>query len=129
MRLRVRFAETDQMGVAHHSSYVVWLEAARIEWLRERGMSYRELEDSRMSLVVSSLKVEYRRSASFDDEIDVEVTLQTVRSRQLVIGYRLRRVADGRLLATATTTHIAADRMGKAVRIPANWLAAMSASC
>jgi len=129
MRLRVRFAETDQLGVAHHSSYVIWLEAARIEWLRERGLSYRELEESGLSLVVSSLSVEYRQSAQFDDEIDIEVTLQEVRSRQLVIGYRLRRVADGLLLATATTTHIAADRMGKAVRIPASWLAAMLASC
>lgn len=128
MRLRVRFAETDQMGVAHHSSYVIWLEAARIEWLRERGLSYRALEESGLSLVVSCLKVEYRQSARFDDEIDLEVTLQEVRSRQLVIGYRLWRVADGLLLATATTTHIAAGRTGKAVRIPADWLAAMLAT-
>lgn len=125
MRLRVRFAETDQLGVAHHSSYVIWLEAARIEWLRERGLSYRELEESGLSLMVSNLNVEYRQSTRFDDEIDLEVTLQELRSRQLVIGYRLRR----RLLATATTTHIAADRTGKAVRIPADWLAAMLASC
>ncbi|MBS3966659.1 MAG: acyl-CoA thioesterase [Truepera sp.] len=125
MRLRVRFAETDQLGVAHHSSYVIWLEAARIEWLRERGLSYRELEESGLSLMVSNLNVEYRQSTRFDDEIDLEVTLQELRSRQLAIGYRLRR----RLLATATTTHIAADRTGKAVRIPADWLAAMLASC
>jgi acyl-CoA thioester hydrolase len=129
MRLRVRFVETDQMGVAHHSSYVIWLEVARIEWLRERGLSYRELEESGMSLVVSSLSVEYRQSARFDDEIDIAVTLQEVRSRQLVISYRLRRVADELLLATATTIHIAADRTGKAVRIPPDWLAAMLASC
>ena len=128
MRLRVRFAETDQMGVAHHSSYLIWLEAARIEWLRERGLSYRELEESGLSLVVSSLSVEYRRSARFDDEIDIAVAPNEIRSRQLIIGYRLRHVADGTLLATATTTHIAADRMGKAVRIPANWLTAMLAT-
>lgn len=127
MRLRVRFAETDQMGVAHHSAYVIWLEAARVEWLRERGLSYRELEDAGVSLAVSTLSLVYRHSARFDDEIAVDVTLQEVRSRRLVIAYRLMRVADGALLATATTTHIATDRRGRAVRIPDDWLRAMRA--
>ena len=66
-RLRVRFKETDQMGVVHHSEYPVWLEVARIEWLRERGLSYRELEDSGISLAVSELAVTYRAAARFDD--------------------------------------------------------------
>src|SRR5690625_5733421 len=74
-RLRVRFKETDQMGVVHHSEYPVWLEVARIEWLRDRGLSYRELEDSGISLAVSELEVTYRAAARFDDLLEVTTML------------------------------------------------------
>ena len=122
MRLRVRFAETDQMGIAHHSSYVLWLEAARVEWLRERGISYVEMERSGVSLAVSGLTVNYRAAAYFDDEVEVETTLVEGKSRRFRYAYRLTRIADSTLLATAETVHTPVERSGRAIRLSKDWL-------
>lgn len=121
MKLRVRFAETDQMGVAHHSAYVVWLEAGRVEWLRRRGLSYREMEDSGLSLAVSRIDVSYRAAAYFDDELSVTSELVEVRSRRVAYRYRIER--GDQLIATAITEHVPTDRGGRATRIPERWLA------
>jgi acyl-CoA thioester hydrolase len=123
---RVRFAETDQMGVAHHAAYVVWLEAARVEWMRERGLSYRELEEQGISMAVSALSLRYRRAARFDDRIAIDARLVAIRSRYGRYRYRLVG-EDGALLAEATTEHVATDRRGRAVRLPERWLAAFRA--
>lgn len=123
MKLRVRFAETDQMGVAHHSAYVVWLEAARVEWLRQRGLSYRQIEESGVSLAVSRLEVEYRGACYFDDELTLTARLESVRSRRVAYSYRIER--GGQLLATAVTEHVPTDRTGRAITLPAEWLAPM----
>ena len=122
MKLRVRFAETDQMGVAHHSSYVLWMEAARVEWLRERGVSYVEMERSGISLAVSSVNVNYRVAAYFDDEVEVEAKLVEGKSRRFRYVYRLTKVGDNTLLATGETTHIPVDRSGRAIRLSKDWL-------
>lgn len=126
MTFRVRFAETDQMGVAHHAAYVVWLEAARVEWMRERGLSYRGLEDDGISMAVSSLRVRYRRAVRFDDLVTVQCRLADVRSRYGRYVYRLVG-EDGAHVADATTEHVATDRRGRAVRLPAPWLEALRA--
>jgi len=65
---RVRYSETDKMGIVHHSSYVLWMEIGRVEWLRSKGLSYRELDDGGVSLPVSKLEVNYKTPADFDDE-------------------------------------------------------------
>lgn len=124
MRLRVRFAETDQMRIAHHAAYVVWLEAARVEWLRDRGLRYRDLEDEGVSLAVAGLSVQYRAAARFDDELAIDVRLLEARSRRLRFGYRVERVeADARVtLALAETLHVPTDGGGRAIRLPAAWL-------
>ncbi|HNQ99153.1 MAG TPA: thioesterase family protein [Trueperaceae bacterium] len=127
MELRVRFVETDQMGVVHHSAYVPWFEAGRVEWLRERGLSYREMEDSGLSLAVASVAVDYRSAAYFDDLLEVTSTLTEVRSRRVAFAYRVARPNDGALVATATTTHVPTDRSGHAVRLPGRWLAPLLA--
>jgi hypothetical protein len=72
-RLRVRYCETDRMGVAHHGSYVAWFEEARTEWLRVRGKTYRDMEDEGSLLQVVALQVEYRQSVTYDDAIEVAV--------------------------------------------------------
>ncbi|MFN2322199.1 MAG: acyl-CoA thioesterase [Trueperaceae bacterium] len=126
MELRVRFAETDQMGVAHHAAYAVWLEAARVEWLRDLGLSYRELDAQGVSLAVTGLDVRYRRAVRFDDLLRIEVVLEEARSRRLRIGYRIVRVEDGAVAAEATTVHVPTARSGAAVRLPAPWLDAIS---
>lgn len=117
--LRVRFAETDQMGIAHHSAYVVWLEAARVEWLRERGLSYREMEDEGISLAVSGMELHYRASARFDDELVIETTITETKSRRFKYAYRVLR--GDTLLATAATLHTPTDRHGRAIRLPEKW--------
>lgn len=123
MKLRVRFAETDQMGVAHHSAYVVWCEAARVEWLRERGLSYRRLEAAGVSLAVSSLALQYLSSSRFDDELEVDATLTEVRSRRVRYRYLITR--EGERVATGESMHTPIDRAGRIVRIPEAWLKAL----
>ncbi len=113
------------MGVVHHSAYVPWFEAGRVEWLRERGLSYREMEDSGLSLAVASVAVAYRSAAYFDDLLEVRSHLTEVRSRRVAFDYRVSRPADGALVATATTTHVPTDRTGRAVRLPDRWLTPM----
>jgi len=113
------------MGVVHHSVYPVWFEAGRVEWMRERGLSYREMEASGLSLAVARLEVVYRSAAYFDDEIAVVSTLESARSRSVAFAYRLHRVPDGALVATGRTEHVPTDRSGRAVRLPARWLAGL----
>ncbi len=104
--LRVRYAETDQMGVAHHGSYIPWIEEARTEWMRGRGMSYRELEETGLALAVTRVSVRYIRSAHYDDRVRIETQLLARREASVDIGYRLFLAegnAAGPLLAEATT--------------------------
>ena len=112
MELRVRFAETDQMGVAHHAAYVVWLEAARVEWLRDLGLSYRDLEAQGVSLAVTGLDVRYRSAARFDDRLRIEVVLDEARSRRLRFGYRIVRIGEdaGPTRRAGATVPVVADR-------------------
>lgn len=130
MQLRVRFAETDQMGIAHHSAYVLWIEVARVEWLRERGMFYREMERSGLSLAVSSLQLDYRRSAGFDDCIRIDTKMVEAKSRRVRYRYWLYLQPDDApecLLASAETMHTPVDRSGRAIRLPPEWLERLQA--
>lgn len=120
MNLRVRFAETDQMGVAHHSAYVVWLEAARIEWLRDRGLDYRRLEEAGVALAVSALSVQYLKSSRFDDELTVDAELTELKSRRARFRYVIRR-GEGRI-ATADSLHTPITPSGRVTRLPVVWL-------
>lgn len=94
-RLRVRFAETDQMRIAHHSSYVPWMEEARTEWMRSIGRSYRSMEDAGLSLAVTRLELRYLGSALYDDLLEIETELVSVRKASLDFEYRIRRIAVG----------------------------------
>lgn len=124
MQFRVRFAETDQMRIAHHSAYVVWCEAARIEWLRSHGMRYRDLEKAGVSLAVSKLQIDYRSAAHFDDLLHVQTTLAEVRSRRIRFTYQLERLEEApATLATAESVHTPTDVNGRAIRLPDAWLA------
>lgn len=121
-KLRVRFAETDQMGIVHHSNYAIWFELARVKWLEDRNMSYRAWEESGVSLAVSELLVNYRNAAKFDDEINVEVKLTLAKSRRSHFEYRLFRTSDNTLIATGKTTHTPTNRQGQAIRLQEKWL-------
>jgi acyl-CoA thioester hydrolase len=129
VELRVRFAETDQMRIAHHAAYVVWLEAARVEWLCRHGLRYRDLEDQGVSLAVAAVEVRYRTPARFDDRLEVDVRLVELRSRRLRFAYRVDRLDDdgGRTpLAHGATTHVPTTAAGRATRMPDAWLQAIA---
>ena len=116
-RLRVRYGETDQMGVVHHASYVLWLEEARIEWLRAHGQCYRSLEASGVFLPVIELQVRYRAPARFDEELTLYTNGQAVSPTRLIMNTRIVRAET--LLAEGQVTLAAINRDGRPIRIPA----------
>ncbi len=118
VRLRVRYAETDQMGVVHHSVYPVWFEAARTALSRAVGLPYSEWEKQGVLLMVSELTCRYRRPARYDDEVTVWVRVADVASRRVVFGYRVEG-ADGDLLAEGESRHLTVERTtGRPMLIP-----------
>lgn len=115
--LEVRYAETDAMGVVHHSVYVVWMEAARVEFLKRAGLPYPELERSGFRLPVVQLGLTYRAAARFGDVVTVTCQLEDLQSRAARFGYSVE--GDGRLLAEGFTRHVCCDHDGRAVPLPA----------
>ncbi|MDX2193664.1 MAG: thioesterase family protein [Gemmatimonadales bacterium] len=91
---RVNYAETDQMGVAYHANYVVWLDIGRTEYLRACGMSYRTVEEQGFRLAVGTLGLRYHRAARFDDLVRIRTWVQAVESRRVTFGFRLTRAGD-----------------------------------
>lgn len=118
--VRVRYAETDQMGVAYHANYLVWCELGRTDYIRAHGMSYAEMEARGVLLAVSEAELRFHASARYDDEVRVETTLSAVRSRQVEFRYRLLRHGTGERLATARIALIAIAPGGKPVVMPAD---------
>ena len=128
-RLRVRYAETDQMGVVYHSNHFVWFEVGRVELLRQLGFSYRDMEnDDNRFIAVAEAKCRYRAPARYDEEIVVRTELLNVRDSVIHFGYELRRAADGLLLAEGETTHIVTDAEMKIAVLPEKYLAAFRAA-
>jgi acyl-CoA thioester hydrolase len=122
-RLRVRYAETDQMGVVYHSNHFIWFEVGRVELLRQLGFSYREMEslDGRF-IAVAEAKCRYRAPARYDEEVVVRTELKNVRDSVVHFSYELRRAADGALLAEGETTHIVTDIELKVAALPEKYL-------
>jgi len=115
---RVRYAETDAMGVAHHSAYVPWLEMGRVEWLRAAGLAYRDLETEGYDLPVVELRVRYVAPARFDDALVVRAALEDMRSRSVRFVYEIVTAEPRpRQLANAMTRHLCI-RNGAVSRIP-----------
>jgi len=128
-RLRVRYAETDQMGVVYHSNHFVWFEIGRVELLRQLGFSYREMEqDDGCFIAVVDARCRYRAPAHYDDEIIVRTHLKNVRDSVIHFGYELVRVGDGILLAEGETTHIVTDAEMKMVALPEKYMKAFRAA-
>lgn len=117
--LRVRYAETDQMGVVYHANYLVWCDIGRTEYLKALGANYAELERSGTMLAVSEASVRYHASARYDDSIRIETTLREVRSRALSFDYVITNADTGARLATASTALVSLDRSGRPTKIPA----------
>ena len=115
-RVRVRYADTDQMGVAYYANYLVWFEVARTEWLRDGGWSYREMEADGVSLPVIEAHCDYRRPARYDDEL--EVRTQATLLSQIRIRFDYEVVRQGSVLSTGHTVHAAVDPAGRPCRLP-----------
>jgi len=115
---RVNYSETDQMGFVYHANYLIWMDMARTEHLRERGVSYRELEEQGTYLTVTDVHVRYRQPARYDDMIRVRCWVRELASRRVVFGYAVERAATDELLATAETSLIALNPQQTLSRLP-----------
>ncbi|HAP78145.1 MAG TPA: hypothetical protein DCR14_18945 [Acidimicrobiaceae bacterium] len=119
-RLRVRFAETDAMGIVHHSRYLPYLEEARVEYLRALGHPYAELRKDGIDYAVLEAYVQYRQPLKFDDEVNVHLRLAVATRATFQMAYLL--TVDGQPRATAVTVHGCVNPEGRPVRMP-SWLA------
>jgi len=117
--VRVRYAETDKMGVVYYANYFVWFEVARADLLRTLGWSYREMEHSGVSLPVIEAHCDYRRAARYDDELQVRTVGRVLSPVRMEFTYEVVRMDDGVVAATGRTVHAALDDRGKPCRLPA----------
>ncbi|HKO05213.1 MAG TPA: thioesterase family protein [Candidatus Acidoferrales bacterium] len=125
--LRVRYAETDQMGVVYHGNYFTWFEVGRTEFLRERGFDYKTLErEEGCYIVVAEASCRYKASARYDDLLRIRTELRNIRGPVLRFGYSVLRDDDSSLLAEGETTHFVADAQMKARALPDKYLRALS---
>jgi len=117
-RVRVRYAETDQMGVVYYANFFIWFEVGRADLLRAAGWNYREMEADGFSLPVIEAHCTYRVGAKYDDEIDVRTSGVLLSPVRVQFTYEVVRAADASTLATGTTVHATLDRAGRPCRLP-----------
>jgi acyl-CoA thioester hydrolase len=116
--VRVRYAETDQMGIAHHAEYFAWFEVGRTDLLRECGMTYRELEADGLRLPVIEATARYLRPAFYDDVLEVRTEVKALGGARVGFAYEVRREGTDGPLATGATEHAAVDGRGRPRRLP-----------
>ena len=124
--LRVRYSETDRMGIVYHANYVVWFEIGRTEWCRAAGMPYRRMEDSGLLILVTSVECTFRRPARYDDAVRVRSAMTELSPRGCAFGYEIVN-EEGRKLADGATRHVFADAEGRIRRAPEEVVATMNA--
>jgi acyl-CoA thioester hydrolase len=117
----VRYAETDQMGIVHHGTYIVWFEEGRSTWSRQLGCPYADFERAGYLLVVSEVCARYIAPARYDQEVTVRTWVSQVRSRVIRFEYEVVDAEGGEILVTGFSTHICLDRHRKPARIPEEW--------
>ena len=123
--LRVRYAETDQMGVVYHSNFLIWFEVGRVEIMRSLGFDYKRMEaEDDCYLVVADVQCRYHHPARYDELITVRTRILEAKTRMLKFGYEAYRQADMKLLATGSTTHVSCHRDGRVTHFPAKYKAA-----
>ena len=115
--VRVRYAETDQMGVAYYANYFVWFEVARTDWLRAAGLTYREMEADGVLLPVIDARCEYKSPARYDDALSVSAVARVVSLARLAFDYEV--TGPTALIAVGSTVHATVDRTGRPIRMPA----------
>jgi acyl-CoA thioester hydrolase len=124
-RVRVRYAETDQMGVVYHANHFVWFEVGRVELLRQLGFSYRDMErEDGCFIAVAEATCRYRAPARYDEEVLVRTRLKNVRESVIHFSYELVRASDNALLAVGETTHIVTNAEMRVVALPEKYFTA-----
>ena len=116
--VRVRYAETDKMGVVYYSNYLIWFEIGRTDWLRATGWTYREIEADGIQLPVIEAHCEYRQGARYDDEVEIKTRAKKLSPVRIQFDYQVTRRADAAVLAKGHTVHATVDRDGRPVRMP-----------
>ncbi|WP_445735543.1 acyl-CoA thioesterase [Mariniflexile sp.] len=118
IQIRVRYGETDQMGVVYHGNYPLYLEMGRIEWLRKLGISYKTMEENGIMLPVISLSINYKKSAVYDDVINVKTQLKNMPTAKIEFNYEITN-EKGELLTVASTTLVFIDmKTNRPVKAP-----------
>ena len=118
---RVRYAETDQMGIVHHASYIAWLEEGRSQWMRAHGGSYAQFEKEGLLLVVSDLYLRYRQPARYDQEVTIRCWVDSVRSRQIQFNYEVVDAETRAIFVSGYTRLICLDGEGNVTKMPDRW--------
>jgi len=127
--VRVRYAETDQMGVVYHANYLVWFEVGRVELMRALGVEYKRMEiDDDCQIVVADAHCRYHHPARYDEVLRVRTRIAESKNRVIRFSYELFRDADEQLLATGETTHIICGRNGRPKRLPQKYRKVFDAS-
>jgi acyl-CoA thioester hydrolase len=122
-RFRVRYAETDQMGVVYHSNFVIWFEVGRVEMMRQLGFTYREMEEhDGTHIAVVDVRCRYKAPARYDDMVTVRTRLLNVRDSLLHFGYEIVRQDEGTVLAEGETVHIVVDSEFKRIPLPQRYM-------
>ena len=116
-QLRVRYQETDQMGVVYHANYLNWFEIGRTEWIRQLGMPYMKLEEAGLLLPVTEVQVKYIQPARYDDLVEIEVRLTEGTHIKVGFEYAIRRAEDNILLVTGTSRHVWVNGSWKPTRL------------
>lgn len=125
--IRVRYAETDQMGVVYHANYLVWFEIGRTEFCRVRGFSYREMEENDHAfLVVAESYCRYKAPAYYDDELTIRTHVTELRRRSVRFGYEIVRLSDEQIIAEGETGHVVTDTNGRVISMPETYRTALS---
>jgi len=122
VEIRVRYAETDQMGVAYYANYLVWFEVGRSEFCRTKGFRYTDLEALGYKLVVSDVRCRYRNPARYDETVIVRTRLKEVNRRMVTFGYQILRNIGEEVIAEGVTRHVCVDSSGKTKSLPDTFL-------
>jgi len=115
-QIRVRYQETDNMGVVYYSNYFIWLEVARTEYLRSAGVSYRHLEEKGMYLMVAGASCQYKAPARYDDIVRIQTWIPKIKNSSLDFAHKLY-IGD-KLIATGESVHVFTNKKGRPIRIP-----------
>ena len=125
-RFRVRYAETDKMGVVYYANYLVWMEVGRTDYCKSIGFNYREMENEDANMAVAEATCRYIAPARYDDEILVRTSVERLSRRLVTFAYSISNGADGQLLAEGKTVHITVGKDGRTCSIPERYYTLMT---